>query len=85
MTKHIDRIIGIEDLPEIPLWGVLSIDDSVAGAEALPEKLSDALTPGYQVEFDPDEAVRAGAFTEDALSEADAIASDVDLPLAQAK
>lgn len=84
MTKHNDRIISIEDLPVIPLRGVRSIDDSLVGAEALPEKLADALTPGYQVEFDPDEAVRAGAFTEDALSEADAIASDVDLPSAQA-
>ena len=85
MTKHFDRIISIEDLPEISLRGVLSIDDPVVGAEALSEKLADALTPGYQVEFDPDEAVRAGAFKEDALSEADAIASDVDLPPTQAK
>lgn len=60
-------------------------NDPVTGADALSEKLADALTPGYQAEFDPDEAVRAGAFTEDALSEVEAIESDVDLLSAQAK
>lgn len=48
-------------------------------AEALLEKLADASTPGYQVEFDPEEAARAGAFIEDALSEEDAMESSVDL------
>jgi hypothetical protein len=48
-------------------------------AEVLREKLTDALTPGYQTEFDPDEAERAGAFVEDALSEQDAAASTADL------
>ena len=43
------------------------------------EKLIDAMTPGFQAEFDPDEAELAGAFIEDALSEEDAMASDVDL------
>lgn len=56
-----------------------AIDDSAAGAEVLREKLADALTPGYQAEFDPDEAERAGAFEEDALSEADAMDSTDDL------
>ena len=42
------------------------------------EKLMDAMTPGFQAEFDPDEAEQAGAFFEDALSEEDAMASDVD-------
>jgi len=42
-------------------------------------KLNDALTPGYHAEFDPAEADRAGAFAEDALSEADALASTEDL------
>jgi hypothetical protein len=42
------------------------------------EKLQDALTPGYQAEFDPAEAEAAGAFEEDALSEADALASSHD-------
>jgi len=49
-------------------------------AEAPLEKLADASTPGYQVEFDPEEAERAGAFIEDALSEEDAMESSVDLP-----
>ena len=30
-------------------------------------------TPGYEVEFDPEEAELAGAFVEDALSEQDAM------------
>ena len=37
------------------------------------------MTPGYQVEFDPIEAERVGAFEEDALSEADALESALDL------
>ena len=56
-----------------------AIDDAAASAEALREKLTDAQTPGYQAEFDPDEADRAGAFAEDALSEGDALASTDDL------
>ena len=48
-------------------------------AGALREKLLDAMTPGYQAEFDPDEAEQAGAFIEDALSEQDAAESDIDL------
>lgn len=47
--------------------------------DAIREKLIDAMTPGYQAEFDPIEAERAGAFEEDALSEADALESQVDL------
>jgi len=43
------------------------------------EKLIDAMTPGYQVEFDPEEAELAGAFIEDALSEKDALESSIDL------
>lgn len=41
-------------------------------------KLVDAMTPGYRVEFDPFEAERAGAFMEDALSEADAVESQLE-------
>jgi hypothetical protein len=47
--------------------------------EALAEKMVDAMTPGFEAEFDPDEAERVGAFTEDALSEADALDSCIDL------
>jgi hypothetical protein len=49
------------------------------GIDVLAEKLNDAMTPGFEVEFDPDEAERAGAFKEDALSEADALDSCLDL------
>jgi hypothetical protein len=45
---------------------------------ALREKLADAEVPGYQAEFDPDEAERAGAFVEDALSEENARESAID-------
>ena len=59
--------------------GASRVDNLVKAADAIREKLTDALTPGYQVEFDPDEAERVGAFEEDALSEQEAIESDVDL------
>ncbi len=52
----------------------VSADDDV-----IHEKLIDAMTPGFEAEFDPDEAERAGAFVEDALSESDAIQSSIDL------
>jgi hypothetical protein len=45
----------------------------------LVEKLTDAMVPGAIVEFDPEEAERAGAFVEDALSESDALESVIDL------
>jgi len=47
--------------------------------DVLAEKLTDAMVPGAMVEFDPEEAERAGAFIEDALSEGDALESDIDL------
>jgi hypothetical protein len=56
------------------------IDDAATAAEVVREKLIDALTPGFVVEFDPREADTAGAFAEDALSEGDALASTEDLP-----
>lgn len=71
MTAKTIREITIEDLSEI--------DDTAAGTAALSEKLADALTPGYQAEFDPEEAEKAGAFHEDALSELDAAGSSDDL------
>ncbi|WP_367899688.1 conjugal transfer protein TraD [Xanthomonas oryzae] len=54
-------------------------DDQANAAGALSEKLADAETPGFQAEFDPEEAERAGAFVEDALNEQDASASGDDL------
>lgn len=46
--------------------------------DALYEKLIDAQTPGLTIVFDPDEASRAGAFIEDALSIDEAIESSFD-------
>lgn len=54
-------------------------DDEANANEVLYEKLADAMTPGYRVEFDPDEADRVGAFVEDALSEQDAAEGTEDL------
>lgn len=55
------------------------VDDYANATEALREKMIDALTPGFQVELDPDEAARMGAFAEDALSDQDAQESTEDL------
>ena len=55
------------------------VDDYANATEALREKMVDALTPGFQVELDPDEAERVGAFAEDALSDQDAQESIEDL------
>lgn len=46
--------------------------------DLLSEKLSDALLPGVQIEFDPDEAEMLGAFSENALTEKEALISSVD-------
>jgi len=46
--------------------------------EIIQEKLLDAEIPGFQADFDPLEAERLGAFTEDALSEQDALESSID-------
>ena len=46
--------------------------------EIIQEKLLDAEIPGFQAEFDPLEAERLGAFTEDALNEQDALDSTID-------
>ncbi|OJW51145.1 MAG: conjugal transfer protein TraD [Alphaproteobacteria bacterium 41-28] len=56
-----------------------AFDDQANAVDVVAEKLKDALTPGYQAEFDPEEADQAGAFLEDALSEQDAMESDADL------
>lgn len=55
------------------------VNTAISPEAVIGEKLIDAMTPGFQAEFDPDEADQAGAFIEDALSEEDAMASDVDL------
>jgi hypothetical protein len=63
---------GIDDMKETVS------DGAGSAAAALRDKLADILTPGYQVECDPDEAEQAGAFVEDALSVQDAAESSVD-------
>jgi hypothetical protein len=55
-------------------------DGSLNASETVRGKLTDAMTPGFQAEFDPEEAEQVGAFTEDALSEQDALESSEDLP-----
>lgn len=47
--------------------------------DVLKSKLTDAMTPGLVVEFDPDEAEAAGAFADEALDEADAVESQCDV------
>jgi hypothetical protein len=48
--------------------------------DVLGAKLDDAATtPGFEVELDPSEADELGAFDEDALDEADAAGSTLDL------
>jgi len=59
----------------------MSVDTLIGEGDAVDivaEKLIDAMVPGAMVEFDPEEAERAGAFVEDALSESDALESSVD-------
>lgn len=55
------------------------LNQTAADANALHEKLADALTPCFQAELDPEEAEHAGAFLENALSEQDAADSADDL------
>ncbi len=73
------QAITTEGLREVQSQAFPAIDDQAAQSAVLVEKLTDALTPGFQAEFDPEEAEKAGAFLEDALSEHDAAASSDDL------
>jgi hypothetical protein len=57
-------------------------NDVATPVDVVIEKLTDAEVPGYQAEFDPSEAERAGAFIEDALSEDDAFDSAGDVSTA---
>jgi len=65
--------------PDAASRDAASLDALRRTSEAVREKLTDALTPGFQAEFDPIEAEHAGAFEEDALSERDALESQADL------
>lgn len=57
------------------------IDYEVSEALLIKEKLMDIMTPGYIGEFTPDEAEKAGAFLENALSESDAMNSSEDIAI----
>ena len=70
------------DLNAVLNSDAISADTLIGEGDAvdvLAEKLADAMAPGAIVEFDPEEAERAGAFVEDTLSESDALESDIDL------
>lgn len=64
-------IIPLNPVP-VFMGETIDIDDVVI------EKMADAMTPDFEVEFTPEEAERAGAFSEDALSESDAAESTKD-------
>ncbi|MCP5276728.1 MAG: conjugal transfer protein TraD [Burkholderiales bacterium] len=55
-------------------------NDREVKRQVIAQKLFDAQTPGFQAEFDPDEAELLGAFKEDALSVTDALDSSIDQP-----
>jgi hypothetical protein len=76
-TRH-DRRSEMTEPNNVPQDGV-AVASEEADARVLAEKLTDALTPGMVVEFDPEQAEQAGAFVEDALSEQDAAESSLDL------
>ncbi len=77
MTTKNTNTTNTDHLQDTP-----TTDGSTVDMDVLREKLIDALIPGFQVEFDPDEAEHVGAFVEDALSEQDAMESSVDLAYA---
>ncbi len=77
------------DMPEIPDNPYIqvtvdtaetSLNDREVRRQVLAQKLVDAQTPGFQAEFDPDEAELLGAFNENALSEVEALESSIDQP-----
>lgn len=57
-----------------------SLNEQEIRCQVIAQKLVDAQTPGFQAEFDPDEAELLGAFKEDALSEVEALDSSIDQP-----
>jgi len=60
-----------------------SMGETIDIEETAAEKMLDAMTPAYEVEFTPEEAELAGAFQEDALSPSDAMESADDDPHVQ--
>lgn len=76
-SKSTSSIVGEAANAEPTEEGAL-LRDAQLELDLVREKLADTHTPGYQAEFDPAEAEAAGAFAEDALTEADALASKHD-------
>ncbi|SET69780.1 hypothetical protein SAMN05216326_1703 [Nitrosomonas marina] len=65
------------DMPDIPDTG---LNDREMKHQLIAQKLVDAQIPGFQAEFDPEEAGLLGAFKEDTLSEVEALDSSIDQP-----
>ena len=63
--------------PDVPDTGM---NNRNIRRQVIAQKLIDAQTPGFQAEFDPDEAELLGAFKEDALNEFEALDSSIDQP-----
>lgn len=77
MNNPADDETNPEMIPAIPSTG---LNDREMRRQVIALKLFDAQTPGFQAEFDPDEAEMLGAFREEALSETDALDSSIDQP-----
>lgn len=75
MNNPADDETNPEMIPAIPDTG---LNDREIRRQVIALKLFDAQTPGFQAEFDPDEAELLGAFSEEALSETDALDSSID-------
>lgn len=56
----------------------INVQDNIFASNALLKKLRESLTPGFIVDCDPNEAIEAGAFLEDAISHDDAYESSSD-------
>lgn len=77
MNNPADDETNPEMIPAIP---DPALNDREIRRQIIDQKLIDAQTPGFQAEFDPDEAELLGAFREEALSETDALDSSIDQP-----
>jgi len=77
---EIPATAAIEDIADIADTTETGLNDREMKRQLIAQKLVDAQTPGFQAEFDPDEAELLGAFTEDGLSELEALDSSIDQP-----
>ena len=79
-TPDIPSTLDIAAIAVITDTAETSLNDHDVRRQVIAQKLVDAQTPGFQAEFDPDEAELLGAFKEDALSEVEALDSSIDQP-----